>query len=124
MMRVKRKCIKQKKKGGIKKMNAKDIPILKQKVLDMLPITQSDVCKNLDIDHRDGSKLVSIMIGESLIKRTKSDRTFLLERPNGDGKEESEITNPEEENTKKEKSEKEKTKKEKSEKIKPENEKS
>ena len=89
-------------------MHVKDIPNLKQKVLDMLPITQSDVCKNLNIDHRDGSKLISIMIGDNLIKRTKSDRTFLLERMNGNGREESEKINLEDKKIEKEKFEKKK----------------
>jgi len=66
-------------------MKVKDIPVLKQKVLDMLPVMQSDMWKNLGISHRDGSALVSIMIEEHLVKKTRRDGTFLLERINGDG---------------------------------------
>lgn len=67
-------------------MKTKDIPMLKQQVLDMLPITQSDVWKKLGIGHRDGSKLISIMTGECLIKKTRQNSTFLLEHINEDGR--------------------------------------
>lgn len=69
-------------------MKVKDVPILKQRVLDMLPITQSDMWKKLGINHRDGSQLIGIMMKENLIKRTKADRTYLLENANGHEKKE------------------------------------
>jgi len=61
-------------------MKAEDIPFLKKKVLDMLPITQSEMWKTLGIGHRDGSKLINIMLKEELIKRKRYDGTFLIER--------------------------------------------
>lgn len=64
-------------------MKVRDIPILKQKVLDMLPITQADMWKTLGINHRDGSQLVSIMVKEHLVRKTKADKTYLLEDANG-----------------------------------------
>lgn len=67
-------------------MKVKDIPIFKQKTLDMLPITQAEVWKKLGINSRDGSELISIMLEEHLIKRTKQYNTFLVERLNGDRK--------------------------------------
>lgn len=66
-------------------MKVKDIPILRQRVLDMLPVTQSEVWKKLGINSRDGSEIISIMLGENLIRRTKQDKTFFIERLNGDG---------------------------------------
>lgn len=65
-------------------MKAKDIIVLKEKVLDMLPITQAEMWKNLGIGRRDGARLVGIMVHENIIKRTKSVSTFLLERLNGE----------------------------------------
>lgn len=58
----------------------KNIHVLEQKVLDMLPIKQADMWKNLGINNQDGSALTRIMLDENLIKRTKLNRTFLLER--------------------------------------------
>ena len=69
-------------------MKVKDIPILKQRLLDMLPITQADMWKALGINHRDGSQLVSIMMKENLVKKTKADKTYLLESVNGHEKKE------------------------------------
>ena len=66
-------------------MKTKDLPDLKQKVLDMLPITQSEMWKKLGIPNRDGSSLVNIMLKENLITRKKQDKSFLLERSNGNG---------------------------------------
>jgi len=61
-------------------MKVKDIPILKQKVLDAIPITQAEVAKMLGIDRRDASRLIVTMLKEHIIKRTKTDNTFLLEK--------------------------------------------
>lgn len=66
-------------------MKTKDVPILKQKVLEILPITQAEVWKKLGIDSREGSELITIMLGEHIIKRTKKDKTFLIERLDGNG---------------------------------------
>lgn len=63
-------------------MKIKDIPILKQKVLEMLPITQAEIWKVLGIDHRDVSRLVGVMVKEHIIKKTRVDRSFLLEKNN------------------------------------------
>lgn len=60
-------------------MKAQEIPDLKEKVLGLLPITQADMWKNLGINRRDASKLVSIMINEGLIERTRINGTYLLE---------------------------------------------
>lgn len=65
-------------------MKTKDIPSLKQKVLNMVPITQAEVWKTLGIGHRDGSTLVNIMLCENLITKRKLNNTFLLERRNGE----------------------------------------
>ena len=64
-------------------MKVKEIPVLKQRVLDILPITQAEMWKVLGINHRDGSQLVGIMVKENLIKKTKADKTYLLESING-----------------------------------------
>ncbi len=61
-------------------MKVKDIPILKQKVLDAIPITQAEVAKMLGIDRRDASRLIVAMLKDHIIKRTKTDNTFLLEK--------------------------------------------
>lgn len=61
-------------------MKVKDIPILKQKVLAMLPIKQSEVWKTLGIDSRDCSHIIGDMVKENLITKKKADKTFLLER--------------------------------------------
>lgn len=66
-------------------MKTKDIPIFKQKVLDMLPVTQAEVWKKLKIDSRSGSELINMMLKESLIERTRHDKTFMIERKNGSG---------------------------------------
>lgn len=65
-------------------MKTKDIPIFRQKVLDVLPITQAEVGKILGIGSRDVSKLVIPMTKEHLIRRTKVDNTFLLEKNGSD----------------------------------------
>lgn len=67
-------------------MKTKDVPVFKQKVLDMLPITQAEIWKTLRIGQRDASDLISIMIDENLIKKRRLNRTFMLERMNGSGK--------------------------------------
>lgn len=61
-------------------MKVKDIPVFRQKVLDALPITQAEVSKILGIGSRDVSRLIIPMMKEHLIKRTKVDNTFLLEK--------------------------------------------
>jgi DNA-binding Lrp family transcriptional regulator len=66
-------------------MKAKDVPMFKQKVLDMVPITQADMWKKLGIDSREGSNLVSIMLEEHLITRKRQDGRFLLEKANENG---------------------------------------
>ena len=66
-------------------MKIKDIPELKERVMTMLPATQTDIWKTLGIGHRDGGMLISIMTQENLIKRTKIKKTFLLEIVNGNG---------------------------------------
>lgn len=68
-------------------MKSKDLPFLKQKVLDSLPITQVEVTKMLGIDHRYVSQIIGIMVKENLIKKTKADRTFLLEKYGSNGHE-------------------------------------
>lgn len=68
-------------------MKVKDIPIFKQRVLDTVPITQADVSKILGIDHRDTSKLIKKMLEEHIIKRTKINNTFLLEKNGSEVKE-------------------------------------
>lgn len=68
-------------------MKLKDVPFFKQKVLDSLPIIQAEVAKMLDIDPRDVSQLVGIMVKENLIKKTKAERTFLLEKYSSNGHE-------------------------------------
>lgn len=62
------------------KRNVKYDHIMIQKVLDMLPAIQADVWKNLGIDRRSCSRLITKMAKEGLIERTKSDHTFLIER--------------------------------------------
>lgn len=64
-------------------MKIKDIPGLREEVLKMLPITQTEMWKTLGIGHRDGAELIGIMVKENLIKRTKIKNTFLLESANG-----------------------------------------
>lgn len=66
-------------------MKVKDIPILEKKILNMLPITQTEVWKVLGINSRDGSRIISGMVGKGLVKRTKADRTFLIEIQNENG---------------------------------------
>lgn len=61
-------------------MKVKDIPIFKQKVLDAIPVTQAEVGKLLGIDRRDTSRLIVAMLKEHIIRRTKTDNTFLLEK--------------------------------------------
>ena len=68
-------------------MKKEDLPVLKQKVLDMLPVYQADMWKTLGIDSKEGSSLVSIMLNERLIMRTRHDGHFLLEKMNGNGHE-------------------------------------
>lgn len=65
-------------------MKVKNIPIFRQKVLDAVPITQAEVSKMLGIDHRDTSKLIKAMLEDHIIRRTKADRTFLLEKNGSD----------------------------------------
>lgn len=60
----------------------KNIHSLEQKVLKMLPVKQTDVWKNLGINRRDCSALIGMMINDNLIKRSKLNKTFLLERKN------------------------------------------
>lgn len=69
-------------------MKVKDFPILRQKVLDMLPIMQADLSKKLDLDRRDVSRLVGKILEEKIIKRTKSNGTFLIEKSEKDNKKE------------------------------------
>lgn len=66
-------------------MKTQDIPALKEKVMGMLPITQAEIWKNLGINSKDASVLISIMVDEHLIKKTKTAKTFLIEKINGDG---------------------------------------
>lgn len=65
-------------------MRVKDIPILKQKVLDAIPATQAEITKMLGINRRDTSRLIAVMLKEHIIKRTKADSTFLLEKNGSD----------------------------------------
>jgi len=69
-------------------LKAEDVPFLEQKVLDMLPVIQAEVWKTLEIGRRDCSALVALMLDKNLIRRTRSNKTFLLERKNGGGKKE------------------------------------
>lgn len=64
-------------------MKTKDVPAFKQKIMDMLPITQAEVWKTLGINCRDGSELIEIMLKEDLIKKTRLKKTFLIEAKNG-----------------------------------------
>ena len=64
-------------------MKTKDLPVFKQKVLDMLPVLQVDMWKKLDIDSREGSYIVNIMLEEHLLTRRRKDGSFLLEKLNG-----------------------------------------
>jgi len=64
-------------------MKTKDLPVFKQKVLDMLPVTQVDMWKKLEIDSREGSYIVNIMLKEHLLTRRRKDGSFLLEKSNG-----------------------------------------
>ncbi len=82
-------------------MKTKDVPILKKKVLGMLPTTQKEMWETLGIDSREGSDLVSIMLKENLITRTRLPKSFLLERINGNGKIDDIDTSAEEELKKK-----------------------
>jgi hypothetical protein len=66
-------------------MKTKDLPIFKQKILDMLPVTQVDMWKKLEIDSREGSHIVDIMLKENLLTRRRLDKSFLLEKLNGNG---------------------------------------
>lgn len=68
-------------------MKVKNIPIFRQKVLDAVPITQAEVSKMLGIDHRDTSKLIKAMLEEHIIRRTKANNTFLLEKNGSEVKE-------------------------------------
>ncbi len=60
-------------------MKIENIPSLKQRVLEILPVSQSELRKRLGIDHRDVSKLVIIMMKENIIKKKKLKTTYLLE---------------------------------------------
>lgn len=65
-------------------MKTKDIPIFEKRVLDMLPITQAEVWKQLKIGSRNGSGLIKVMLEHKLVKRTKiSGGTYLIEKLNG-----------------------------------------
>jgi hypothetical protein len=66
-------------------MKTKDLPIFKQKILDMLPVLQMDMWKKLDINSREGSYIVDIMLKEHLLTRRRKDSSFLLEKLNGNG---------------------------------------
>lgn len=56
----------------------KDVPVLKLKVLDMVPVSQANVWKKLGIDYRDGSDLINMMIKEGLVVKTKKDKTYSI----------------------------------------------
>ena len=64
-------------------MKTKDLPVFKQKILNMLPITQADMWKKLEIGSREGSYIVNVMLEEHLLTRTRKDGRFLLEKSNG-----------------------------------------
>ncbi len=64
----------------VRKMKRRDIPLFKQEVLDILPITQADMWKTLDISIRNGSDLAKIMLEEGLITRRKERGQLLLEK--------------------------------------------
>jgi DNA-binding Lrp family transcriptional regulator len=68
-------------------MKIKDIPGLKEQVLNMLPVTQARMWKALGISSKDGSELIKYMLNDKVIKRTittiEGKRTFLLESENG-----------------------------------------
>ncbi len=66
-------------------MKTKDLPIFKQKILDMLPVKQVDMWRKLEIDSREGSYIVDIMLKENLLTRRRLDKSFLLEKLNGNG---------------------------------------
>ncbi len=58
---------------------------LKNKALEMLPTLQSHIWKELHISNRDGSRLISILLKEKLISRTKTGGTFMITKFNGNG---------------------------------------
>lgn len=64
-------------------MKTKDIPMLKEKILGILPITQAEIWKNLGIKRRDVSSLINVMVDDGLVKKTKVGGTFLVESLNG-----------------------------------------
>ena len=49
----------------------------------MLPITHAEIWKTMGIDRRACSIIIADMLNKSLIKRTRSSNTFLLESKNG-----------------------------------------
>lgn len=72
-------------------MKLKDIPILEQRVLAILPISQGEMWKTLGISSQDGADLVEVMLKDKLIKRTqikesKNRQRYMLEHFNGNGK--------------------------------------
>lgn len=58
----------------------RDTSLVKQEILGMLPVLQSDMWKKLCIGRGYASTLVDAMLKDGLIKRTKEDKTFLLEK--------------------------------------------
>jgi hypothetical protein len=65
-------------------MKAKDMLVLKQKILDMLPINQADIWKRFNIGRWECSDLISAMIKENLVIKTKSGKSFYIESANED----------------------------------------
>ena len=59
-------------------MKRKDLTVLKQEVLCMLPITQTEIGRKLEIGRGDSSRLVRMMVKEGLVIRMKKSNTFLV----------------------------------------------
>lgn len=72
-----------KNKENIKKMKKEDIPKLAKKVEKILPMMQSEIWKKLNIERRDCSRLISILVKQKLVKRTKVGGTYMVEKLDG-----------------------------------------
>jgi CTP-dependent riboflavin kinase len=66
-------------------MKPEKLKILKRKTLKMLPISQVELYKNINISSQDASRVVQALLTENLITRQRvvhnSRITYMLERP-------------------------------------------
>lgn len=62
----------------------KEYEILQKRVLGVLPSVQSEIWKKLNIERRKCSKLMIEMEELCLIKRTKKEGSFMVEKVNGE----------------------------------------